>query len=124
MADIKWDEPIKERMTFNITIETDENGDLDKIRLSDDWNQIENGQRIKIFSKMLNDLHFWVDLDEFTNIQIKYASDKPLREANRKIQEEIKERWQKKRKLQPRKLRKDGRKNGNCSLVQLNSIYE
>ena len=88
MADIKWDEPIKERMTFNITIETDENGDLDKIRLSDDWNQIENGQRIKIFSKMLNDLHFWVDLDEFTNIQIKYASDKPLREANRKIQEE------------------------------------
>jgi len=42
-----------------------------------------------------------VDLDEFTNIQIKYASDKPLREANRKIQEEIKERWQKKRKLQP-----------------------
>jgi len=101
MADIKWDEPIKERMTFNITIETDENGDLDKIRLSDDWNQIENGQRIKIFSKMLNDLHFWVDLDEFTNIQIKYASDKPLREANRKIQEEIKERWQKKRKLQP-----------------------
>jgi len=36
MADIKWDEPIKERMTFNITIETDENGDLDKIRLSDD----------------------------------------------------------------------------------------
>jgi len=50
---------------------------------------------------MLNDLHFWVDLDEFTNIQIKYASDKPLREANRKIQEEIKERWQKKRKLQP-----------------------
>jgi hypothetical protein len=98
MAKIEWDKPVKEKMTFNIVIDTDENGDLEKISLSDSWNLIENPERIRIFSKMVSDLSFWVNLDEFTSLEIKYAGNKDLREANRKNQAEIKEMWKKKRK--------------------------
>ena len=96
MAEIEWEKPKLEKTTLSIEIDTDENGDLDKIRMSDDWNRLKLPQRIKVFSRLISDLHFFVDLEQFRGIQLQYAGDQELRAANRKIQAEIKGKWQEK----------------------------
>jgi predicted nuclease of restriction endonuclease-like RecB superfamily len=53
-------------------------------------------QRVKVFSRLISDLHFFVDLEQFKGIQLQYVGDEELRAANRKIQAEIKGNWQKK----------------------------
>jgi len=96
MAEIEWENPKLEKITLSIEIDTDANGDLDKIRMSDDWNRLKLPQRVKVFSRLISDLHFFVDLEQFMGIQLQYAGNEELRAANRKIQAEIKGKWQKK----------------------------
>ena len=99
MTEIIHEKPQPDKISVTITIDLDEERQLEKIHLSY-WEGITPQERITVFSKLVNDLHMWVNLDEFKATQITYQLKEQERKLNRQIQTDIKESWGK-RKARP-----------------------
>jgi len=92
MAEIIHEKPQPDKISVTITIDLDEERQLDKIHLSG-WENLDPHSRIVVFSRLINDLHMWVNLDEFKATQITYQLKEQERKLNRQIQTDIKESW-------------------------------
>ena len=99
MAEIIHEKLKEPKISVTIIIDLDEERQLDKIHLSG-WENLDPHSRIVVFSKLVNDLHMWVNLDEFKATQLTYQLKEQERELNRQIQTDIKESWGK-RKARP-----------------------